>query len=218
MAGKRMKHSRIRRRITAAMLVCVMLLSLTACGDGLVRLEYEDDRFVNRSAGLSYIAAPVSYEPTVVGEAYAYYKAADMTLYTLGNADPTLWLTTENMGELTTVFHSDTITLPTLAEFGANAIHVCQSDYYTFEVLCIDDTAVVESVVTQFENGAEAVLPEGASLLHYDMKFASPEWPEIYINLNYYEFESGNYLYSRNTQRCVEIGDLLEDILHGGES
>lgn len=213
-----MKNNKIWRRISAALCVFGMLLSLAACNGGLVTLQYEEGKFVNRAAGLSYIAAPVSYEPTVVGEPYAYYKAMDLTLYTVGDSDPTLWLTQENAGELTTVFYSETITLPTLADFQANAIHVCESDYYTFEVVCIDDAARVESVVTLFETGEETTLPEGASLLHYDMKFASPAWPQIYINLNYYEFESGNYLYNRNTKRCVEIGDLLEDILHAGES
>ena len=213
-----MKHSRIPRRLAAVLLICGMLLSLAACGDGLVRLQYEDDRFVNRAEGLSYIAAPVSYEPVAVGEPYAYYKASDMTLYTLGGSDPTLWLTTENLGELTTVFHRDTITLPTLASFGADVIHVCESEYYTFEVLRIEDAALVESTAALFASGAEAVLPQGAPLLHYDLKFASADWPEIYINLNYYEYESGNYLYNRGTKRCVEIGDLLEEVLHGGES
>ena len=213
-----MKYSRIIRRIIAALCVLAMLSPLAGCGDGLVRLEYEDDRFVNRSEGLAYIAAPMSYEPTSVEEAYAYCKSADLTLYAIGDADVTLFLTTENMGELTTVFYSETVTLPALAEFGANVIHVCVSDYYTFEVLRIEDAALVERVVTLFETGAEASLPEGASDLHYDMKFASPDWPQFYINLNYYEFQSGNYLYNRGTRRCVEVGDLFWEILHGEES
>ncbi len=213
-----MKNQKLFRRITAALCTLTMLLSLAACGNGLVPLQYEDDQFVNRASGLVYIAAPISYEPTVIGEAYAYCESADLTLYRVDDNDPPYWMSTENAGELTTVFYRDLTALPTLAAFQANAIHVCESDYYTFEVVCIDDEAFVESVVTQFETGAEAVLPEGASLLHYDMKFASPDWPEIYINLNYYEFESGNYLYNRGTRRCVEVGDLFEEILHGGES
>ena len=213
-----MRYGRIIKRITASLCVLAMLLSLAACGDGLIRLEYEDDRFVNRSAGLSYIAAPVSYEPTVIGEAYAYCQSADLTLYKVDGNDPPYYMSTENAGELTTVFHSDTIVLPTLTEFQANAIHVCESDYYTFEVLCIDEEAFVDRVVTMFENGAEVSLPAGASVLHYDMKFASDTWTSFYINLNYYEFESGNYLYNRGTRRCVEVGDLFWEILHGEES
>ncbi len=213
-----MKNRMFARRITAALCALAMLLSFAACGNGLVPLEYEDDRFVNRASGLSYIDAPVSYEPAVIGEAYAYCESADLTLYKVDENDPPHYLSTENAGELTTVFYSDAIDLPTLAEFQANTIRVCTSDYYTFEVVCIDDAAFVGRVVTLFETGEETSLPAGASLLHYDMKFASDTWTSFYINLNYYEFESGNYLYNRGTRRCVEVGDLFAEILHGGES
>lgn len=212
-----MKKQKLTGRIAAVLCLLSVLLSVVSCTDGLVSLEYADDRFVNRGKGLSYIAAPVSYEPAVIGEAYAYCESAALTLYKVDENDPPHYLSTENAGELTAVFYSDALELPALAAFQANVIRVCTSDYYTFEVVCIDDADFVERVVTLFETGEEASLPAGDSLLHYDMKFASDTWTEFYINLNYYEFASGNYLYNRGTRQCVEVGDLFEEILHGGE-
>ena len=46
------------------------------------------------------------------------------------------------------------------------------------------------------------------------MKFHSDKYnPYIYYNLTYGKFESGEFLYDRNTKRCVEITGLLDDYI-----
>ncbi len=209
-----MKNSKSKIRLLAAILAVLMLgCMLAACGDGLVSLSYEDGKFINNAKKLSYIPAPVSYEPTYVGEPYAYYKKGDITMYAIGKSDPKLWLTESYAGAATTVFYSDTITLPTLADFGADAIHVCISENLVFEVCTIDDGVMVDSVVDRFLYGEEAVWPVTGAKVTYDMKFSSADWPEIYINLIYGVFPEGNFLYDRGTKRCVESSDLLDAYL-----
>jgi len=209
-----MKISRSQRRLWAALLTVLILGGmLAACGDGLVSLSYEDGKFVNNAKKLSYVPAPVSYEPTYVGEPYAYYKKGDITMYAIGKSDPKLWLTESYAGAATTVFYSDTITLPTLADFGADTIHVCISENLVFEVCTIDDAATIGAVVDCFLNGEKADWPVTGAEVTYDMKFSSADWPEIYINLIYGVFPEGNFLYDRGTKRCVETGDLLDAYL-----
>lgn len=196
-------------------LVCVLLAS---CGGGLVSLKYQDGKFVNASKGLTYFPAPVSYEPVSVGDAYAYYKKGDITMYAIPGTDPALWLTEEYADSATTVFYSDTITLPTLADFGADTVYVCVSEERTYAAFTIDDAKTVAALVDLAVNGEEAEAPSEDPIDVYDLKFSSPDWPMIYINLEYEEYESGAFLYNRNTRRYVAIGDLLADVLHEGEA
>ena len=73
-------------KIISALLTAAFLLS--ACGTGLVSLEYEDGRFVNSRRGLSYLPASAAYEPAFTGEPYAYYKKGDVTFCMIGENDP----------------------------------------------------------------------------------------------------------------------------------
>ncbi len=197
----------------ALIAVLVLGVSLAACGDGLVSLSYKDGKFVNAAKKLAYIPAPVSYEPTYVGEAYAYYKKGDITMYAIGTNDPKLWLTESYAGAATTVFYSDTIALPNLSDFGADAIHVCISEELVFEVCTVEDADVVGAAVKLFLNGEAADWPIVGATALYEMKFSSPDWPEIYINLIYGSYPEGNFLYDRGSKRCVEIGDLFDAYL-----
>lgn len=187
---------------------------LSACGSDLVTLKYEDGLFVNEKQGLSYVPAEITYEPTAMGDAYACYTSGGITLYAIGENDPTLWLTENYAGGATTVFHDDSITLPTLGELGAEKIIVCASENVTIGVLEITDEADIAAVTAAFENGEEAEWPLIGSTLRYDLKFYSSAWPQIYMNLIYGEFPEGNFLYERASGRCVEAGDLLDEYFH----
>ncbi len=207
----------LRRSLPILLILCLFLLA--ACGDGLVSLRYEDGRFLGGEH--PYIPASGTYEPTAVGEPYAYYKRADITLYAIGSEDPTLWLTEAYNGGATTVFYADTIALPGWEEFSPDRLVVCVSDTVTFGVCEITDPAAVAEILDAFLHGEAAEWPLIDSVERYELKFASAAWPQFYMNLIYGEFPEGIFLYERATRRAVEIGDLMEKYLHpdaeGGE-
>ena len=210
--GRKNGLRRAGRYICAA-LAALMLTGLSACSGGLVSLEYRDGRFVNDREGLSYVPASLAYGPTVQGEAYAYYKNGNITLYTVGDSDARLWLTEEYGGGATTVFHAASITLPTLREFGAEKIIVCQSDTVTAGICEITDGDLIEKTISLYTEGEACEWPLTDSVRRYELKFCSPAWPQIYMNLIYGEFPDGKYLYERESGRCVEIGDLLAEYI-----
>lgn len=191
---------------------CVLaLLMLTGCSANLVNFKYENKQLVNKRLKLYYNAAPTNYEPVSVGEAYGYYGDMDMTLYQIAGLDPKEWLTQEYAGSATTIFYSDGITLPTLEEMKPNKIHVCTGDSITYGLGTIDDPDVVDAVVERFVHGTPTEWPMLDSIETYEFKFASPIYTHLYYNLTYYEYAEGIFLYDRNTKRCVELGDMLED-------
>lgn len=193
-------------------LCCVLAaLVLTGCSANLVNLEYKEGQLINKRLKLAYNAAPTNYEPVSVGNPYGYYKDMDMTLYEIAGLDPKEWLTQEYTGSATTIFYSDDQTLPTLTEMSPNKIHICTGETITYGVASVEDSAVVGQLVDLYMNGEAVEWPMLDSLDTYELKFVSVTHPHLYYNLTYYEYEEGIYIYDRNSKRCVEIGDLLEN-------
>lgn len=207
-----MKYS-LRRKFSAALAAIVLSCSLAGCG-GLLQLRYEDGRFVSSSGEFSYVPANGTYEPTEQGEEYAYYKKGKITLYTIGKNDPSLWLTEKYAGGATTVFHAPSITLPSLTELNAEKILVCRSGETTVGICEITDKELIDRLVQIFTENEPCEWPLIGSQLEYELKFYSSDWPQIYMNLIYGEFEEGVFLYERATRRCVEIGELLSAYIH----
>jgi len=198
------------------LLVCVVLLS--GCAAKLVPLTLEDGKLLNKKQELSYTAAPLRYEATVQGEAYAYCKEEQLTLYAVEGADPTEWLTEEYTGSLTMLFCADSIKLPTFTELDAEKITVCTKGNITVGVMEITDREKIRAAAELFENGTAAEWPGVQSELHYELKFYSSEWPQFSMLLSYGEFAEGNFLYERESKRCVEVGDLFGEYFHSGET
>lgn len=193
-------------------LCCVLAaLVLTGCSANLVNLEYKEGQLINKRLKLAYNAAPTNYEPVSVGNPYGYYKDMDMTLYEIAGLDPKEWLTQEYAGSATTIFYSDDQILPTLTEMSPNKIHICTGETITYGVASVEDSAVVGQLVDLYMNGEAVEWPMLDSLDTYELKFVSVTHPHLYYNLTYYEYEEGIYIYDRNSKRCVEIGDLLEN-------
>lgn len=202
----------IKITLTAALLLSALLCQ--SCSGSLVNLTYKDGQLINKRLKLYYNAASTSYEPVSVGEAYGYYGEIDMTLYEITGLDPKEWLTQAYAGTATTIFYNEDIILPSLAEMDPNKMYVCLNEAITFAVATVEEEAVIDELINLFENGAEAEWPLIDSNVVYNLKFLSEEnYPHIYYNLTYGEFEEGNFLYERSTKRCVEVGTLISDII-----
>ena len=191
-----------------AFLLCASLL-IGCGGDSLANFKYKNGKYtVGKDV---YVPASLLYEPTSVGEAYAFYKRGNITLYRVGANDPSLWLTEEYVSGMTTVFHSESITLPALPQLGAEKAIVCQSDAITVALFEITEEAALAALIDLYENGAAADMPVTDADAEYEMKFYSSDWPQIYINLSCLQYGEDMYLYDATTRRGVALGDLLRD-------
>ena len=192
--------------LALALLLCVSVLA--GCGgDSLANFKHKNGKYtVGKDV---YVPSGLLYEPTSVGEAYAFYKRGNVTLYRIGDNDPSLWLTEEYVSGMTTVFHSESITLPDLPQLGAEKVIVCQSDAVTVALCEITDEAVLAALIDLYVNGAEADMPVTDADAEYELKFYSSAWPQIYINLGCLVYGEDMYLYDATARRGVALGDLL---------
>ncbi|NLZ37854.1 MAG: hypothetical protein GX897_10365 [Clostridiales bacterium] len=197
----------------ALLSLILLLFLLSGCGN-LIKISYIDGKYIDKKNNISYIPATVSYEPVSVGDEYAIYDKR--VLYTIPGMDPKQWLTEEFEG-IGSLYYSDTITPPKLEDFGANLIYICIEDNIIMKVNEINDQEKVTDIVNAFISGEEAELPPDGSNV-YHLKFLSPDWPSLYYDILYVEYDSEhNYLYDRGTKHCVDIGRLLKDVLPSDE-
>lgn len=189
-------------------------LLIVGCSNStIVKLTYDNDQFVNKGEKLTYNYAPIDYEPSSVGEEYAYCNEPEITLYEIPGLSPKEWLTEEYSGSATTVLYNEKIDLPTLYEMDPDTMFVCLKGERVFSLATVEDEDVIDEIIRVFSEGEEAVWPLVNSSLLYSLKFSSEKnIPGIYYNLVYGEFAEGNFLYEQSTGRCVEVGTLIQDI------
>ena len=199
------------KKIFAVLAAAALLLTaLASCRGDLVTLTYEDGQLVNKRAKLAYTPAPLNYEPASVGEEYAYYKKADMTLYEIVGLDPREWLTEEYAGTATTIFYGEGITLPTLRGMDPDRFYLCISASRTISLATVEDAEIIAALLDLYENGEQTEYPLACSVANYELKFHSEEYPNLDYNLTLGVFPEGNFLYDRQSRRSVEIGSLLD--------
>ena len=195
-------------RICAVLLCAASLFALTSC-DSLVKITYEDGKYIDKTNGVTYIGASVSYEPVKIGSEYAKYGKT--ILYEISGLDPAQWLT-ESYEGIGSIYYADTVTLPSLQEFGAVKIYVCIEAAITMQVSTIDDEAAVSATVEAL-NAESVDLPQDG-INNYHLKFVSDTYPSLYYDILYIEVDDQhNYLYDRATKQCVDVGRLLKDFL-----
>lgn len=197
------------RKIAWLLALLLCLGALVSCGDSLLSFKSKNGKYtVGKNV---YVPSPLMYEPTSVGDAYAYYKKGNLTLYQIGQNDPALWLTEEYVSGLTTVFHSESITLPTLGELAAEKVIVCQSDEITVGLFEIKNKDVIRALTERYESGEQISLPVTYPDTEYELKFYSDTWPQIYINIVCQKYGDALYLYNADTRRGIEVSDLLAE-------
>ena len=201
-------------KITAFLLL--LLLALVSCS-GSVKLEYEEGQLVNKNKKLAYSPAPLNYEPVAIGEEYAVYGKTKTPLYEIIGLDPKEWLTEANTGTTTTIFYGDGVTLPSLREIDPDEIYICLNGAITFAQSTIKNKEAIDKLIEVFESGEQIDWPLTGAVRIYELKFHSTEnWDRLYYNLTFGEFPEGKFLYDRQTKRCVEIGELLDDAVNNG--
>lgn len=176
----------------------------------MVKITYSDGKYIDKAGGVTYLSAGVSYEPVSVGEEYAEYNKT--VLYRIGFLNPKEWLTEKYEG-IGSIYYSEDLKLPEFGEFEAVKILICAVDVITISINTVEDKADINAVAELYLNGEQTELPiDGRNSYH--LKFASDKYPGIYYNILYVEGRDGrNFLFDRDTKRCVEAGKALEKYL-----
>lgn len=203
------------KKLNFSFILFIIAATLSACSP-LVKITYKDGKYIDKYNGVTYYAAGASYEPISVGAEYAQYKSA--VLHTIGSLDPKQWLA-EAFDGIGSVFYSSDISLPDLTEFEPVGILICIADNLIMNTGTVSDINDVKAVVSAMadETTENAVLPADGKRA-YHLKFISEKYPDIYYNLIYAEGKDGtDYIYDRDTKRCITAGDLLKEYFISAE-
>ncbi len=195
-----------------AVLAALLLLaaSVASCGSPkLVKLTNEGGNLIDKANGITYINAPMCFEP-ISTEITPYAECAELKLqlYGIVGCDTSLWLSEKYEG-IGSIYYADgAISLPTLTEFEANEIIICVEQMITTGIGVITDSEDIKAIIKAFESGERTtIIPEGEV---YKLKFSSDKYEGIYYNLVYIEADGGeNYIYDRSTKTCAAVGEVM---------
>lgn len=177
----------------------------------LVKLTAEGGKYVDKANGIAYVPAGVNYEPVAVGEPYA--DTDGVTLHVVKGLDPRQWLTEKYEG-VGAIYYADTIDLPGLDGWQANAVLVCESDVITVqkaEITNPDEVAAIVAAATQnpLDSAPEGTESGTGGYKVYHLKFTSTVYSGLYYDLLYLDNGANAYFYDRSSKLYYDAGTLL---------
>lgn len=191
--------------------ITACLICLTSCS---VKFQYVDNQLLNKKTNEKYNALPIGFEPC--GVAGEYGKFGEFTLYRMtdldGNeADPETWVTEGYAGGATTIFLNEKIPLPSFSEMTFDVFYICEEDQSVISIATVENEEEIDELVSALEDESEVLWPRNDIISSYTIKLYSTEYPTVFYSLNYCVTESGNFLYDRGSDICVDIGDMLSE-------
>ena len=213
------KKRNIAITVAAVCLVAVIAVWVTAALPHYANIEAEGDRYVDRSTGIYYLAAPQNYEPVSYTQK-PYGRLSGNYVYPLTGKSTSEWLAeyillSDDYYACTGVYYREDISLPALEDFYPNRIQVCRDNSKAVVRMAdIQDRNDVDSIVHRILNAPDAGYPESSEAV-YTLRISSPRYGWIYYNINYIVSGSGRYYYDRGTGRCVEADGIVAGYLEG---
>lgn len=206
---------------SAIVVILAVALLFTACSKGN-RFEMSGGKYVDKTSGITYYAAPACYEPIEISDEL-YGTLEKVELYRMGAADPEKWLCEANGS----VFYSSDMELPSLGGLDISYAEIVLEDTVLVK---ITDMSVINAVVTAYEDSEDVGRPYVATAEDYEINWRiriADETRGIYYILSYVEIgesyvvedENGverdlgkKFIFNRfENNRCVVAGDILDE-------
>ncbi len=212
-------------RAAALLLACITLLC--ACKTKSSELHLENGAFRNEKTGVAFREASANYRATSVLQGEPLFLAMGVLsdgipLYAIEGADADDYLTDENY----TLYYSESITLPTLAEMKPYALSL---SYNASERGKLDegDREAIDLLMQHLEQDEAypRTLLSGYPYERFELLFHSKEYPGFFYVLEYWKYEESftfvhdgkelsvgkGVIYDRGRDCFYVMGDLLED-------
>jgi len=204
------------KRITAISLLITLIISLVSCSSLVKLTPGEDGGYIDEKNGISYLSAPVCFEPVKLGDEYAYYKSAggtEVRLRTVGELDPSEWLS-ESYDGIGSLYHASDVVLPSLADFEPFEILICVEDVITMHINTIDNASVVARIVNHIALTEPMDMPaDGVNSYH--LKFRSQKYPDLYYDILYIITpDAKGWYYDRSAKLAYPAGDTMAGYIY----
>ncbi len=192
--------------IGAGLVLIVLMIVLVMPRPIALRMDENGD-FVHVEKGITYRLAPLNYEPATWLTKTVYARGEGMDFYQIKGLSPDIWLCTVEEGDATVWCALDS-ELPGIAGFGVDEVIICTESTTVMAMNTIKKRAHAEAIVKDFEEGENVEIVPDAKRMRR-LKFTSTTYRGLYYNLSYLETTEGNFLYDRETRKCVNVGTML---------
>lgn len=170
--------------------------------------DYSTGELVDKWKDITYIEAPSCYEPVRISKK-PYAKDGDREYYRVGYLDKDgneqlvdtskMLATSKEQGSYI-YYNPKEQTLPSLEEFSANSVLICDVGYNTRDELSESETKILVNAIL----GGEKVHVEGADAI-FVLRFRSAEYPSMSYCLDLYRKNGEFYIYDMSQKKAVSL-------------
>ena len=189
----------MKKRIIAALCLLAVSLGFAACscGNEIHTIETKANGCVDKNTGISYLFAPMSYEPTAYEKEVfgkdefdgAYHRVAFTSGEKIVNASD--WLYAKDDGILA---YNGKNRLPSFDELEISTVNLCAEDKTSVILSTIDKEDEVSALKAIFKGGVECKYDIAPISYSYSVKFVSDKYPIAY-SVSYIEYENDHIEY-----------------------
>lgn len=212
-----------------ALVLAFAALAICLCGCQSPEITYnQDNKSYTDKSGKTYLSAPACYEPVSYDSEKPYGSLVagigKFDLFTIAGTQNGEWLTTADQQ----VLYLESVTLPTLEQFGVNCVYVCREGEIIHAFARLNTQAEIDEVIKTYLEGESIPYPRQTAAESLRLRMGSDQYPFLYYRLAYLEYASdiivystdengqeietnyGKYfLFNRDEDRCVPIGDVI---------
>lgn len=199
--------------IIVAAIVTVVVVSMPH----YVKLKSSDGKYYDKKNRITYLAAPINYEPvSVTPNAYAKIDGKYFA-YPLTGKDTSEWLAEDYYG-IYSLYYSEEIHLPSLDEMAPDEMIVCRDGAESVVgVASVTDKTHLDTILGTLKNGERVTIPDDAECTVYTLRFTSKEYSWLYYDVVYVITADGCYYYDRGLDVSVAADGTLVPYLNGNE-
>lgn len=175
--------------------------------------DYSTGELTDRKNDITYVEAPICFEPVRISQK-PYAKDGDREYYMVGYLDKDgkeqlvdtskMLATSKDQGSYI-YYNPKEVTLPSLEEFGASSVFICDVNYNTRDELDSNETKILVNAVI---NG-EKTRVEGADGV-FVLRFRSTEYPHLSYCLDLYLKNEEFYIYDMSEKKATVLSPSVQ--------
>ncbi len=177
--------------------------------------DYSTGELIDKKNDITYIEAPVCYEPVRISKK-PYAKDGDREYYQLGYLDKDgneqlvdtskMLATSKEQGSYI-YYNAKAQSLPSLEEFAANSVFICDVNYNTRDELSESEANILVNAII---NG-EKTHVEGADAI-FVLRFRSSEYPWMSYCLDLYYKNKEFYIYDMSQKKAIILPSNVQKL------
>lgn len=216
------KKQNARRVILTVCVLTVIALALILVLSNMkktVIFKNTNGEYTDPVTDITYVeATPLVYEPKEVydGENDVYGKMDSDDVFEVKGVSTSKALCRRIAEGIYVLYVEKNTVIPTLSDFEANKVYVCEDGVTVTALAISSDTETVSSLADEIVSGTPVSKPQEINN-RYTLRFESEKYPYFYICVQFIQSDDGCFYMDLESNQYYEASDMVSKLLETGK-